>query len=759
MKLQLPTKFNVNLKRFAWIVRVFAPKFSELKFFFRALMMFMIFMTVVFFAQMISKPAHAAVEDGTCNEVLSTIPNYFANIPVWGKGYVTDRYYPLGSSNACNYFSASPSGGSTATAAGGNATGYHNVQNYAQDPNSPFVMYDLGAMGRITNASANLYKTPAASPNEVVQYYASRATGRTLAASPTSGREVLAPVFLLSQMFRNIAYGIIIIILITSSLSILLGALGSGEQKLSLVNLIMNAGVTLVLVTFFYEIAAVIYDLVVNYGNQIVASIMEPYINAKVILERLQPGGDLNVSMLINTFEFVGITDGLNNVIQNVFAGFYPAVNQTAGALGRNVVPTPGPGAGVAGEFLGMMGGFVSTFANMVISSLLGSKEVFDAVLSFTIFFINMKIFINLLDAFVRVNLYVAFGPIMMLRGLNKGYDEIKNTFMLIATYCAVYPVTFFFILLGAACANIFIRPNNKTGGTQEVSKTVLCVYSNNDPEYTEGGIINRWGADSAITHFLGIGDPARDDPANFRYRNLINQNIFDTTPSAYSKDGKRNCRSNLFPTPFTFVPAPFGNYGNRLLQIQTTDTLIRTFMAIAFLVLASRTPKLLVELTGVKELSSLQGIGRSFGAGLKPFLGIGAFTLGASVPLGLGVLKRAVNTKLPVMGSINDVYKRMADNSPANFQKMAADYSKNSSQLESNLVAQGVNPADARAIAATTVSNSMAFQFKDLTSKMNSFGEAIGGLVGAVNGAAAQIQGFARELRTFIEISAIDEL
>jgi hypothetical protein len=513
-------------------------------------------------------------------------------------------------------------------------------------------LVDYGATGRLINATAGIYQTPATSPREVVQYYADRAAGRAYAANPTSGREVLTPIFYLSQAMRNVAYGVIVIVLIVSSLSILLSSLMGGEQKLTIVQLMMNTGVTLVLCTLFYEIAAILYDLCVNYGNAVVASVMEPFINANVILDRLSPGGDLNITAVMNTFQFVGTSDAIIQIMQNVTSGLYPAITQSMSA-----VPEAAGGNGssfnLIGASLGFFAGGLSIAINRVGSNLLGSTALFNAIIAWTLFILNLKIFFNLLDAFIKFNLYTAFGPILVLQGVNNGYEKIVNLFKLMAAYALVFPTTFLFILLGATTMNIFIRndaqaadPNNNG-----VEKTVLCSYAPDDPQNTEDGILGRDILGETANSLLFMPDNKYDDPKDFRYRNYINQDIFDVTPQ-YVKDGVRNCRSKLFPVPWTFVPAPFGNYGNRLVQTQTIDALVRTFLAIAFIIIAGRTPAILIELLDAKEMRSLQGLGKALLGGIQPTLGFGVAALGSSVGMLFKSIGGAANLKLPVIGA-----------------------------------------------------------------------------------------------------------
>ncbi len=643
--------------------------------------------------------------------------------------------------------------------AGAFAPGVYNLANY-------------GPTGRMINGTTALVDQDIAHPLESVNYYANRIQGKTHAAGPTTGREVLTPIFFLSQTMRNLAYGIVIIVLVLSSISLLLGSIGGGDQKFSLVQLLMNTGVTIFLITFFYEISAIIYDLTVNYGNALVVSVMEPFINAKAIYERLQPGGDLNITALVNTFQFIGVSEGLRTVVSNVTTGLYPTITQTFSAA-----PGAIPGAG---PFLSFMGGGLSLGINFVLSHLLNSQEIFDAIIAWTIFLINIKIFFNLIMAFVTFNLYVAFGPLLMLRGIYQGYAQIGNTFKLLIAYGMVFPVTFLFILLGAAAMNIFIRGG---GNPDTVAPIPLCAYAPGDPANLEQ---EGWRSDGTsieergnLGKWLG-GSYNYDDPGSFRNRNLINQDIFDVVPDGFiTVDGQvyRDCRSKLFPEPWTFVPAPFGNVGNSLVQVQTVDALVRTFIGIGFIILAGRTPDVLKEILEVNELKSLQGLGRTFVTGLKPFLSLGTVAIGAAAGTSLAVGKLGANFQIRGLGNLNKHAQSLGERfksentqslaglvgqfkqarSPAN--AIGGRYSDIKSSLEGYQDPQTqqrvIGSQEAQLIAGMRV----ASQFDQLTSQVNTLSGAFDGLAGALGGAVRIIQDFSGKIGSLVNLSYIDEL
>ena len=504
---------------------------------------------------------------------------------------------------------------------------------------SAFLPLDLGPTGRLINATSTTYSTNLAQPGTTVEYYASNISGRVMAAdSPTSGRSTLAPVFQLNQVMVNLAYALIVIVLIFSSLSILISSLSGGEEKFTLVQLMINAGITLLIVTFYYEISAIIFDLCVNYGNALVASVLSPYINSYAILDRLSPGGDLGIVGVLNTFQFAGVTDSLLVVSKNIAAGVYPALAQTSAAYQRalaleGIFNQNNSGAlNFAYTQILSFGSAQSTIGiSAVLNSFLGSSEIIASIVAWTLFIVNLKIFLNLLVAFLSFSITVGFGPLIVLSAVSGGFEKVTESFKNLAATALVFPVTFLLILLGAIAMNVFIQ-RGVTQGTGDSQRQVLCAYSPSDPQNTEGSIIQ--GGFEARSVDGGIPlDQSFLSPDSIRAQNFLNQNIFNTTPAS-SLNGVRDCRSALFPVPWTYIPAPFGSLGVRTLQVQTIDSLVRTFLGIIFLIMAARAPQILEEVMGVKKMGFLDGIGNSFKSGAQSFFGLGATALQISLPI-----------------------------------------------------------------------------------------------------------------------------
>ncbi|BDQ05082.1 MAG: hypothetical protein KatS3mg084_0600 [Candidatus Dojkabacteria bacterium] len=666
-----------------------------------------------------------------------------------------------------------------------------------------WIQIDYGATGRLINATASVYGTQAVQPGMTVEYYAKRIRGEVLAAdNPMSGRSVLAPILVLNQNLVNLAYGLVVVVLLVSSLNILLSSLTGQEEKVTIVQLVMNAGVTLLIITFYYEIAAIIYDLTVNYGNALVASMMAPFINSKVILERLSPGGDLAVINLLNVYQFVGVSDALLVVLQSIMSGLYPAIAQSTSAIGaslggRGTIDSP---FNIFAGIFQFAGGLGATGASIFISSFLGNAEIFQAIISWTIFGINIKIFINLLTSFVTFTIYVGFGPLIALGGIDGGFARISESFKKLFALGLVFPMTFLFILLGATALNLSIREKPYDASQDSVKAIPLCKYSPSDPANTENSIIDNAGLTQWLQDSIG-GNPDVEDPARFRNKNFVNQNIFDVVPKGYI-DGLRDCRPSLFPVPWTFIPAPFGTVGQRQLQIQTIDSLVRTFLALVFIILAARVPSIVNEALGVREMNSLSNITSAFGAGAK-----GAFGAGGTIfATGLGMLSAATSAAtrvpIPLAGHLNSA-RGLGQNSylqavggvlgrvvqrlnPSSVQDIIANYSKRQStpaemvnQFNSvrnsflgatpgaapagvptpgtpaAAAAGAMDPAYASLIAAVQLGTA----FKDLSQQTTALGTVFSTFGGSIVALTTQIQAFAKELRGFIATISIDDV
>ena len=520
-----------------------------------------------------------------------------------------------------------------------------------------FILMDFGATGMLINAGSSLYDVRIAAPGETVNYYASRMRGVAYATDdPTSGRSVLAPVFILNQNLVNLAYGLVVILLLTSSFSLLISNLtGENQSKVSLVQLIINSVVTLIVITFYYEIGAIIYDLTVNYGNALVAGLMSPFINSFLILERLSPGGDISVVNILNAYQFVGVSDGFLIVVNSILYSLLPLLQQTGYYVTIVNDESVNWILGMFGAFMAFIGGVASTGAGAAVLSMAGNNSLFATVIAWMIFILNLKIFFNLLFSFIAFSMMVAFGPLISLGGISEGFEGVKESFKRLAATGLVYPVTFLFILLAGVAFNIHTPDSGEEGG---VYKQELCRFSSTDP--ASRGIVNNWGGEL----FTG-GYSQFYNPYDFMLKNSIYQNIIDVVPARIiTEDGVRyrDCRPSLFPTPWTFIPAPFGTIGQRDLQIQVTDGLVRTFLGVIFIFFASQAPDFIKKSMGVgDDMFGLIGIKNVVSEGFqKTFsFGFGLSQFGASLA-GLG-LKYApsVASRVPYVGGFVDRFSR----------------------------------------------------------------------------------------------------
>lgn len=793
---------NKSMKKIKRILSAGLPSMNDLSIFFRVLIVLFVVTISASLFSYIATPVKAAT-----NTVDSVPASYLKYVSFQVAGC-----YGL-SSFSISDFEFSPltksTGPGQTTIEGCTNTNRTSNRSSVDTNSTGLIDIDYGATGRLLNASSSVYDTQLVQPGATAEYYASKIKGEAFAAeNPMSGRSVLAPVFILNQNMVNLAYGLVVIILIMSSLNILLSSLTGGEERVTIVQLLINAGVTLIMITFYYEIAAIIYDLTVNYGNALVASIMSPFINSRIILERLSPGGDLAIVNLLNTYQFIGVSDSLLVVTNSIAAGIYPAIAQSGSALASTLGGRGNFSSfnGVA-SFMQFAGSISSTGVSSIISSFLGNKEVFDAIISWTVFFINLKIFINLLSSFITFTIYVGFGPLIALGGINGGFEKISESFKALVSFGLVFPLTFLFILLGATSMNLFVRTGN-----EEVSGGILCKYSPNDPANTQQGIIDRGGAELWLNTLIG-GNPTLEDPAQARMKNYINQNIFDVVPAKFynnvnvtQPDGSvtqtdiRDCRPALFPLPWTFIPAPFGTIGQRQLQVQTIDSLIRTFLGIVFLIMASRTPAILEEVLEVKQMGALKGMMNAFSTGAKTFFGVGSTAVGIGVPIGIGVTKFALNSvPIPFLGALskkvatyggkfrgwrqqkaginqNGMAGQVTNTRGAKFRRASGaffdtasigDFTRSATEsgfggakaaygsTYNGLIGAGFSPEEAQKIAMINIGQNLGA----VTKGLNDFGRLIQGANGVIDQFTKSLGEATRSLQSLISLSVIDEI
>ena len=577
-------------KKFIKILSALVPNLSDLKFYLVSILLCLVISTlfVLFYinGQDLVEAQSAAMET---SRIDNTMDGAFSNLSAAFGGQLFNCFYentPIGKTSG-NYVDCSDS-----------SINPESVTSLRQGTYAGSLLWtaDGGAIGRVVNMSGALATVKVSRTGETFLYYASQARNIAYAQQYTediqAGRNVLAPIFYLYNTMKDFALSIIVIVLLFGGLNILISNLTFNESKINFVQLFMNTGVTTVIILLYYEIAAIIYDLTVNYGNALVASVLSNYINARVVLERLSPGGDLGIMALFGTMYFVGANEALIKFVEAISVNFEPILYQTTSAFmttaGGSVGSVVGLGSfNVLGSALGTLNGFVVGIAIPAIKYALSSKPLYDAVVALLIFVTQFKVLIMLITAYITFIVSTGFGPLFIVgAGVNEGWERgILPSLKALIANGLVFPLTFMFILLAAISFNIYIRTDNTKGAD---NKELVCLFGPDANFNSRGGIIDNAGVEF--------------DAASFERNYTYGQRIFDTVPAYINQQGYRSCFTALFPLPFLVFPAPIGVIGPPTEQPMIVTSLVMFFLGIGFITAAAKAKDLSFQLVGAEE-------------------------------------------------------------------------------------------------------------------------------------------------------------
>lgn len=628
-------------KKFIKILSVFIPNSNDLKFYLVSILVCLVLSTlfVLFYinGQNLVQAQSAAME---APRIDNTMDGAFSNLSAVFGGQLFNCFYentPIGKTSG-NYVDCSDS-----------SINPQNVTSLRQGTYAGSLLWtaDGGAIGRVVNMSGALATVKVSRTGETLVYYASQARNVAYAQQYTediqAGRNVLAPIFYLYNVMKDFALSIIVIVLLFGGLNILISNLTFNEPRINFVQLFMNTGVTTVIILLYYEIAAIIYDLTVNYGNALVASVLNNFINARVVLERLSPGGDLGIMALFGTMYFVGANEALIKFVEAISANFEPILYQTTSAFmttaGGAISEVGGLGfINPLGTSLGTLNGFVVGIAIPAIKYALSSKPLFDAVVALLIFVTQFKVLIMLITAYITFIVSTGFGPLFIVgSGVNDGWEKgILPSLKALIANGLVFPLTFMFILLAAISFNIYIRDDNTKGAD---NKELVCLFSPDANFNSRGGII-----DNAGVAF---------DAASFERNYTYGQRIFDTVPAYIKQDGSRSCFTALFPLPFLVFPAPIGVIGPPTEQPIVVTGLVMFFLGIGFITAAAKAKDLSFQLVGAEEkFKNLFDVGGPLNQSFQNVLKAGTIA-GGGLAFGISFIASNLGTVKNILGNL----------------------------------------------------------------------------------------------------------
>lgn len=306
---------------------------------------------------------------------------------------------------------------------------------------------DKGLVNQANNLVAALYENPAASSGIWLADVATNIGIAPKAYAQGIGFSALSPILPLWKAMRNVAYALLIIVLLVIGIMIMFRTKIDPRTVISIQSALPRIVITLLLITFSYPIAGLMIDfmyVVLFLGISIIGS----------------SGIDLGQSVPELQAEFAS-----GGGLAKLFLGIVPTSVWLEGGLGLGigiasllVVPlkvggilskfvgaaTTKIGSGVAGKALNILG---------IGGSLFGLLVLF---LGLAMLFALIRIFFLLLTAYINLIIAIIFAPIILLGQAIPGQASFSSWLKNILSNLIVFPATAFLIIIAGVVARVY---------------------------------------------------------------------------------------------------------------------------------------------------------------------------------------------------------------------------------------------------------------------------------------------------------------
>lgn len=284
------------------------------------------------------------------------------------------------------------------------------------------------AIGSVTKLMATLYQHPPASGLAYTRHVLANAG---ILAKPAYAQGIgfagLSPFLPLWETTRNIAYALIVIVMLVIGFMIIFRMKIDPKTIISLQAAIPNIILTLILITFSYAIVGFLIDIM--------------YLVMAIIINVFLTGMDQTDKMVQLQTDFM--TGGIWQLAKCVFSAGFSSLDD----IGR----------GLAGGLAGATG--VATIIGKVFTSLTllnalaigggGIALIFGLILVLGLLFTFIRLLLLLLNSYIQLIISLILGPIRLLTGAVPGRSSFTDWVLNIIANLSVFPTTVAVIMFG----------------------------------------------------------------------------------------------------------------------------------------------------------------------------------------------------------------------------------------------------------------------------------------------------------------------
>ena len=292
------------------------------------------------------------------------------------------------------------------------------------DPKNPFG-YDKSAIAGLSGMAVAMYSNPPANTYAFVQDM-SQSLG--FSAKPAYAQGVgftnLAALLPIWKVFRNIAYGILAIVMIVIGFMVMLRKKIDPKTVVTVQNAIPNIVVTLVLITFSYAIVGLLIDLMYLVMG----------LSLKMIYDTAQGVFGENT---VNHY----MTGNLGTALNGFFGAGIGTWDNLLSFL---------PGGWVAGAIAipGVLALIFSGSIKTTVLAFAAAPLLFFGLLALILLFGMIRLVFMLIDAYIHIIIALLTAPLQFVVGAVPGVNSFGSWFRNIVAKLIVFPVTAVLIMI-----------------------------------------------------------------------------------------------------------------------------------------------------------------------------------------------------------------------------------------------------------------------------------------------------------------------
>lgn len=286
----------------------------------------------------------------------------------------------------------------------------------------------ITAMGNVTYAMRTIYDNPPASFAWYMEDTLANAGLAPKAYAQGIGFVALSPLLEVWKAARNIAYAVLIIIMVTIGFMIIFRMKIDPKTVISIQAALPKIVLTLILVTFSYPIVGFLIDMM----YVVMAVVISVMANAM--------GGDF--ANQVGQLQTQYMTGGVPVLLGSVFSGGFRSLGQFVQGLWPTYLAGSGATAAILAAFASA--GWMSLLLGPGIIA-----GIFLLILVLGLLFTFIRILMLLVNSYIQILISLILGPILLLREAIPGQSAFTEWILNIMANLSVFPATVAVLLFG----------------------------------------------------------------------------------------------------------------------------------------------------------------------------------------------------------------------------------------------------------------------------------------------------------------------